>query len=283
MGGAASINFDASSTRRNFLRSISEVIAAEFNTLDQKLNKEDQDGIREHFFEMLLEKERQIIQKYENHLLNAVSETEIYSEGVKIKNSKVLKKFSNTFLICCDGSQFGDAAYKSAMHLRKPIDHVILYHSYTSSQNTMTPAYKMNEVKLKYESQLIGSLTTDKYSLCFQERPEEMSKLDALTNLSRDILNHTLSGKNIPNMGSHEPDFIILGYSGRRSEIENAKVMGSATDIALRKIHIPCIIAKTVCPKDSKVYVACITNNERCRTALKILFTLVTGGTCILH
>ena len=229
--------------------------------------------MKEHFYSFLIEKERELIEKHEADVKKK------FSASVLSAFSKLKKKTSNTFVVAVDGSKFADNAFNTMMSLRKNNDNVIVYHSYEKSDAELPPEYHCETIKLKYETALVGTLPVDHFYLSFLERPAGVSKREAFDALTTSFQVKFLSEKTALYFGRHSPDFLVVGFSGRRSEGTNSTFMGSGTDLALRNSVLPCIVVKGTCPSlhEPKSFVVAVNSSEICKQGIKVIYTLLKG------
>jgi nucleotide-binding universal stress UspA family protein len=209
-----------------------------------------------------------------------------YARQVSLTNANLMKRAAKTFMVGVDGSSSADMAYQVAMTLRKKVDNIILFHTYKiDEENTevLPYQYRPKVVRTKYESLLVSSLPSHNYFLGFHSRPDDKTAKQAIT----EIIDKTSSGVMSPavrlTIGNNAPDFLCIGFSGRKSEMENRAFMGSKADLALRTVHIPIIICKRPIPltsskgdpKVGRSFVFAVALTETSRKGLDILMTIL--------
>lgn len=82
---------------------------------------------------------------------------------------------------------------------------------------------------------------------------------------------------NFSPLSHHVPDFLVIGYHGRKSEERagNKIIMGSSANHLIREVHMPCIIVKKVCTAEKRTYVMAVDRSNRAKEGLSLLLTLV--------
>lgn len=200
----------------------------------------------------------------------------------------IITKGSHTFLCCVDGSQNADLAYRLCLSLMNKYDSICIFHAFCESHfSIIDPQYLPKEIRKKYESDLLNDacLPATHYSFHFEERYTR-SALRVLTDL---IDHHTDKDKVfVLPPAAKSPDFVVLGYAGhdndenRVSDKGTRKIypmsLGSTADMALRSVHLPCIIAKKNCPKEGpRVFVLAVNFSDYSKRGLDILLRLVSS------
>lgn len=179
-----------------------------------------------------------------------------------------------TYLCCLDGSDTADIAFKTMMHLRRKIDNVVLFHAFCSNkEKTLPAAYRSNFIRERYESQLIPVLPSNKYCFLWEERIDNLTAFDILNN----ILQLYQDENNSPLLPTARlPDFIVLGFTGRKGPKEISTTMGNTVKLILNKIPISCIICKTI-PSNplSHKYIYAINHSESCKSGYHNLMKLI--------
>jgi nucleotide-binding universal stress UspA family protein len=218
--------------------------------------------------------------------VRAASESEArFARQVSISNANLMRRAAKTFMIGIDGSNSSDMAYNVAMSLRKKVDNVVLFHTYKESEENgeeLPYQYRPKVIRTKYEALLVSSLPAHNYFLAFHTRPDDKSAKQSIV----EVIDKTSTGKMTPavrlTIGNNAPDFLCIGFSGRKSEMENREFMGSKADLALRTVHIPVIVCKRpIAPnspkpgKTGRSFVYAVALTETSRKGLDILLTLL--------
>jgi nucleotide-binding universal stress UspA family protein len=223
-----------------------------------------------------------------------------YSEGEELKKGstdeitdfiekvngivhRMIKKPGLRYLVCVDGSDGGDLAYRAVKHLfDERQDHIVMYHAYkTAIQNQpshVLPLYRPENVRRKYESQLIGDFVDESmWEIVMDERGENESALDTLVK-HVDRYSYAWNTKPSPEYYDYYhnvPDFVLLGYVGRKGVKTSPTVLGSTADLALRKLHVPCIIAKATVSSGPLSFIYCVNASEKSRIGFNIFLQLI--------
>lgn len=160
-----------------------------------------------------------------------------------------------TYLCCIDGSDTADLAYKTMIHLRRKFDQIILFHAYSlEKEKTRPPSYRSHYIRERYESQLISLMPSSRYHFLWIERINNMTAFDVLSKCV-EISQSPAQQESTDLEKEHNqlifptpqlPDFIFLGYTGRKGPKEQSSTMGNTVKSILNKIPISCIIVKSV-------------------------------------
>lgn len=187
--------------------------------------------------------------------------------------SFMLKSKASTFLCCVDGSDASDSAFKTTMHLRKKYDHICLFHAYSKEKSAnLSPLYQPDSIRQRYESQLISACKRPYFSMHFEERYDR-SALKVLQDLIA-LYSSTFSRDILPTL--NRPDFIVIGYCGRKGPKQKPRVLGSTTDLALRSLPVPLIVVKRQSfASGPRQFVFAANFTEESKKGLDILLTLV--------
>lgn len=126
--------------------------------------------------------------------------------------NRVMGKKDHNYLVCVDGSDTADQAFKTTCHLLKKNTKISMFHAFKNSElKNLPPMYTPDYIRNKYESQLISRLPESCYSFNWEERGSSESVLEALqTYISR--LPYDMNYKSDLDL----PDFVVLGYVGRK-------------------------------------------------------------------
>lgn len=88
------------------------------------------------------------------------------------------------------------------------------------------PSWRANQLESKYECELIGSIPSKLFSMCWAPRAGKPVL---------DVLNKVVSPYNKDSVKlSSMPDFIVMGHHGRKGPKAMNTSLGSTTDQALR-------------------------------------------------
>jgi hypothetical protein len=233
---------------------------------------------------------------------------QILQNKMKLSAKINLTKRALKFICCVDGSEGSDLAFKTMIRLWKRHDHVILFHAYDESKQQDLPSlYRANNVKLRYDGQLVERGIPLNQILFQFETKGKYNTFSVLRNYlmmcrysweTSQLINPMSRMTMIP------PDFVLIGYNGRRgkktttpSSQENERkeeteemffTMGSTTNITFRSLHLPCIICKRQIPYATSiaktenrtfsrplVYIMAIDDTTHSKNGLEILLQLI--------
>jgi hypothetical protein len=172
---------------------------------------------------------------------------------------------SHNFLCCVDGSEQAFGAFLTMLSIRRKYDNVTVFHAYKDDQQIFPVEYRSEEIKLKYEVELVGRLPTRRYMMLWLERNPGQRVIDCLKSCLTKFKHEK----------SYEPDFIFLGGVGLKGVKPVPTVLGYNTDLALRTLHVPCIIVKTPCVTPTKKWLMAVDGSDYSNRGLDILLQLV--------
>lgn len=267
MGTAASVH--PHFTHKEALREdIVELFAEQFELL--RSQDIERDELKDTFRAALLRKEAELFPEVE---------AKEDAHGVLLRSPSVFTaKTCHTFMVSVDGSEAADCAFKCALHLRRKNDNLVLFHTYKpgAKMESLPPSYRCEGVRLRYQTALEETIPASNYHLCFVERTATETVRGVLTDMVKLCRDPNPSPKTISLFGRHVPDYLVIGFSGRKNEMENCRsFMGSSTDMALRTVPIPIIIAKRECPRENKTYTYAVDGKSKSKEGLDVLLTLV--------
>mmetsp|Transcript_3585 Transcript_3585/g.3543 ORF Transcript_3585/g.3543 Transcript_3585/m.3543 type:complete len:340 (+) Transcript_3585:80-1099(+) len=178
-------------------------------------------------------------------------------------------KGSRTFVCAVDGSEGSNLAFRMMMDMRKRLDHVCLFHTYSLEKEKILPqCFRKDELRSYYENELIHTyhLPVGKFSFDWTDR-----KGHTVNQILVELLNEYKGIRNPMTPTRQIPDFFFCGFSGRKKspsfhelnsnnddgkdekESKESKegkesydtiCLGSTAEFASRNVHIPVIIAK---------------------------------------
>jgi len=312
MGAGSSVGKSDEIVHQSYHRKMSKVLAEEFRVLQAEQEKKEGEGfsgvaLEARFEALLRNKEREIREEVIRQVTNDFGVSQkIRTNVAEIQASTPFKRMTEatiqnlrmrnqySFLVGVDGSAAGDLAFQVAMGLRKRIDELVIFHNYNpdeEAQKALPADYKKAFIESKYEAQCAGSLPASCYQLYFRERDVDQAPKECLLQLIAEYEERasntalSMSSKGVRDdpffylPSVKIPDFFVLGWTGKRSRQAKGEfaVMGSVTDIALRQVHMPCIVAKQP-PKpkgESNVFAFCVDETEKSKDGLCIMLTLV--------
>jgi hypothetical protein len=250
----------------------------------------DDEDIKHEFLRGLRDKESSIISRVAHSEMNAETfshpddgeREKSFAERCNRSAQSVASRKGINFLCCVDGSEAADIAFQLCMCLRRKHDTVEVFHAYQETKhNDLQPHYLPEAIRNKYDHQLRALMSSEQFSFHFEERYSRT----ALRTL-QDFLDHCSDSTNpylLP-VGHKTADFVILGHAGRK-RVHGGRhggsetSLGSTAELALRSIHVPCIIAKRNCPHPTstvpKVFVLTVNFSECSKRGLDMLLPLV--------
>lgn len=291
MGNGASILSAVVAEHPEMLAKYREEVAVHFteeHTRLKSLGLSD-DEIKNEFIQGLRDKESAIISRVAESELKSkkspesdVEREEFFATRCSRTAQTVATRNGINFLCCIDGSEAAELAFKLCMNLHRKHDNVEIFHAYKESKHdSLQPEYLPGAIRSKYDHELRSQMSSQHFSFHMEERYSR----SALRTL-QDFLDHCNDSSNpylLPE-GHRVPDFVILGHAGRK-KIHGGRhggsetSMGSTAELALRSIHVPCIIAKRNCPPPGsptpKTFVLAVNFSECSKRGLDILLRLV--------
>ena len=171
---------------------------------------------------------------------------------------RISTKGALRIMCCIDGSNQADAAFHSALNMRRKFDHVEVFHAYKGNlvikillvvnflklsfrcclclyhpdiPDLQPATWRYNQLRSKYETELIGHIPTSMYSMMWIDR----KGIDVNTMLHSCVdPEHFGSNARDPSPLTYPPDLIIMGKHGRKGPKEQKFAIGSTADQALR-------------------------------------------------
>lgn len=179
-----------------------------------------------------------------SELSQAYGEEDLVSESAATENvRRLIRKPGHRFMCCVDGSEASEMAYKLVKHMMKPSDTLTMFHAHFTDPHAISE-YSADDIRRKYEKQLIGDISPSKrWSLEWCKRAKGETVFSAVQSyLERET--------------SKPPDFLVFGQTGRKGiKQAHPTSLGSNADLAVRSLHIPCIIAKRHLHSEPRSYI----------------------------
>uniref|UniRef100_A0A7S1ULI9 UspA domain-containing protein n=1 Tax=Phaeomonas parva TaxID=124430 RepID=A0A7S1ULI9_9STRA len=142
------------------------------------------------------------------------------------------------YMVFVDGSDGAHRAFETAMGMRKSGDFVSIVHIDTDKPD-MPAHFTSSAVKEKYELICAGTMPKSRYVIKLVQKPSNLS--------TKNFICRWVNKED----QTQRPDFVVSGITGRKGEKEDPHVLGSVTDLGLRRIWTPCVVAKTPEPQDA--------------------------------
>jgi hypothetical protein len=163
------------------------------------------------------------------------------------------KKGSRTLVCAVDGSDGSNLAFRLMMSMRKRLDRVCIFHTYSLDKEMLLPPhFRKDELRSYYENELIRTyqMPVGKFSFDWVDR-----KGHSVNEILVDLLDEYKGIRNPMTPTRQAPDYFFCGFSGRKrssSFHEDGKegvavdphILGSTANFASRNINVPVIISK---------------------------------------
>eukprot|EP01041_Mallomonas_annulata_P003541 gene3541-7043_t len=298
---------------------VATLLADEFDRL--KHSNLSQHEIREKFLHTLRANEENIsrkigaIEKSPEPVLKILHEEHEFRELCMSSVKKIHLKNANTWMCAVDGSKSSEIAFQTVLSMRRRVDHVCLFHSFSTHDDELNDEQRQESVRQKFEPQLLAHLPVNRFSFYWQDRKESLH--EAITDLVAEYKT-ALYTHNLNSPMRILPDFFVLGYSGENKSglyectsspetttstssttATGTSLQVATTDISssssnpqhhhqpqhhyndhyyatiLRSIPFPIIIAKTECPVGARSYILAVDDSEASKRGLDTLLTML--------
>ena len=284
MGNGASLLKAVVAEHPELLGKYREEVAVHFTeqfTRLQALGLSDEE-IKQEFIQSLRDGESDIfarVAESESKEQNEVSSSTTGHAGRSVQSVAV--RFGINYMCCVDGSDASELAFRVCMCLRKKHDNVEIFHAFKEKKHdSLLPEYLPEAIRSRYDDLLEDSSISSKHhSFHFEERYTRSA-----CRAMQDYLEHYEDQTSSHLLPQHRmaPDFVVLGHAGRH-KVAGGKhgggetSLGSTADLALRSVHVPCIIAKRCCPHpgSTKVFMLTVNFSECSKRGLDVLLRLV--------
>lgn len=186
---------------------------------------------------------------------------------------KITKKSANLFVCCTDGSEGASVALSVALNLRNKHDGLCIFHAFQEVKNPELPEeYLPNSIRQACDAMLENKVSPDERSFHFEERYTRTA-LRTLT----DFLDHYKDDAKVALLpgGGSTPDFVVMGSTGRKGPKAQYSTLGSTVDLALRQVHVPCVIAKKPVTPGPRNFVMCVNYSTSSKKGLDVLLQIV--------
>mmetsp|Transcript_4051 Transcript_4051/g.6279 ORF Transcript_4051/g.6279 Transcript_4051/m.6279 type:complete len:393 (+) Transcript_4051:121-1299(+) len=207
----------------------------------------------------------------EEHSNDTTNEAD-FTLTCKTVADRISSKGALTFLCCVDGSDAADLAFKTVLHMRRKRDILVMFHAYCEEKvKTTLPNFKPDAIRSRYESQLIAQIPSSQYAFQWETRGNR-SVLGTLISL---LKRYKLDSQKLFLPTASCPDFVVLGYAGRKGPKSGPTTLGSTADLALRSLTVPCIIAKKPAQDGPRKYIMAVNRSPESETGLDVLMRLI--------
>jgi hypothetical protein len=171
------------------------------------------------------------------------------------------------FVVAVDGSKGSRACYEDVCSLYRAGDQITIV---TVASLKEKSHLKFEEtpkaIKEYYENRCAGLFPKDKYtvSIILKNDGEDTSKA-LLSFLDKKFTN--------------PPDFLVVGFVGRKGSKTDPTVFGSVTDMSLRSAHMPAIISKNMVTAESNHLFVCVDGSDRAHLGVLLAMRFLRKGT----
>lgn len=201
-------------------------------------------------------------------------------------------KGSRTFVCAVDGSEGSNLAFRLMMNMRKRLDRVCLFHTYSlEKEKTLPQCFCKDELRSYYENELIHTyhLPVGKFSFDWTDR-----KGQTVNQILVELLNEYKGIRNPMTPTRQTPDFFFCGFSGRKKspsfhelnenkdskdekESNDINCLGSTAEFASRNLHVPIIIAKKSIQieTEQRCFIVGVDGTELSKKGFHILLQLI--------
>jgi len=185
--------------------------------------------------------------------------------------NRMIKKSGNKFLCCVDGSDASDLAFKVLKALLKPNDTLLLFHAYRKKR-TGDLEFDPVDIRRKYTQHLTTSVRPpSRFEFEWVQRKNFETVLHAL---QQHLNTYEYSWEALRDRTP--PDFVIMGQNGRKGiKTKNPTALGTNSDLALRTVHVPCIIAKKFVTTGPRKFVYFVNGSLSSKLGFEILNQMV--------
>jgi hypothetical protein len=235
--------------------------------------------VKEEFTRSLVTKESSLLQKVamaqsiDQIALNDEERNARFAQDCHKAVRKITKKSAYLFVICTDGSDGANAALSVTLNLRNKHDGLCVFHAYQASKNSELPEqYHPSSIRSSCEAMLDDKIAQEELCFHFEERYSRTA-LRTLT----DFLDHYRDDTKAALLpgGGAAPDFVVMGSTGRKGIKDQYSTLGSTVDLALRQVHVPCVIAKKPVAPGPRSFVMCVNFSDCSKKGLDILLQIV--------
>mmetsp|Transcript_3619 Transcript_3619/g.5618 ORF Transcript_3619/g.5618 Transcript_3619/m.5618 type:complete len:399 (-) Transcript_3619:280-1476(-) len=205
------------------------------------------------------------------------SEDERFLKDCKHAVNSISSKGGISFLCCVDGSPPSDQAYNLCLALMRRHDYLCVFHAFADNEQEEADTLKarIQRQVLDLDSSPVANLSSSQVALHFEDRYSR-TPLRVL----QDLLGHcrhrhhdhggyghgSVECDHLMSPGYRPPDFVVLGHAGVGAGSDGAfpTSLGSTSELALRSVHVPCIVAKQSCPVQGPRRFAMAVNFSEC-------------------
>ena len=196
------------------------------------------------------------------------------------------RKGSRTLMCAVDGSVGSECAFRAMMSMRRKLDHVCIFHTYSTEKDASCPSkFRNDEIREYYLQELTGTynLPTTKFSFLWENRKGRI-----VSEVIRDMLEGYKGIRNPMSPTQQPPDIFICGFAGRRRSYDEGDAnpldiivsgIGRTADFAVRNLFMPTIVVKfsASLEQTKRCIVVAVDGGEGSRKAYELAVSLLTG------
>jgi nucleotide-binding universal stress UspA family protein len=192
------------------------------------------------------------------------------------------KKCSRTLVCAVDGSEGSNLAFHMMMAMKKRLDTVCLFHTYSLEKESSLPThFRKDELRSYYENELLRTyqVPVGKFSFDWVDR-----RGHSVNEILVELLNEYKGIRNPMTPTRQAPNFFFCGYSGRKksgsfhdSTEDEGNGLGSTANFASRNLHVPVVISKKALsdPNNPRCFVVGVDGTPLSKRGFHLLLQLV--------
>lgn len=132
-----------------------------------------------------------------------------FEEKCASRTDEIVQNGMLRFVVCVDGSDAADVAFKAVMNMRKKYDFVAAFHAVNDKRDEnefVQPNFRPSAIESRYECELVSRLPPERYAVVLANRGDYsfLQKLEHSVSRFED-------SRLITDMHSNLPDFIVFG------------------------------------------------------------------------
>jgi len=194
--------------------------------------------------------------------------------GVVVEtNKKLLATPTQTFVVLTDGSQAAHRAFEVGKTLVKDDDTLTVMHV-KSDKDYTEHEFKADTIMTRYDSELTGFLPEKRRSSLLHVKDDRTTTKSFISEWVNGLKAEPDEGAT-PRRSHRMPNFLIVGFSGRKEPTRDPTVLGQVADLSLRTVACPCVIVKRAPTPGPKTITTFVVDHERCWTAYRLLLAIM--------
>ncbi|KAH8097847.1 G-protein coupled peptide receptor [Aureococcus anophagefferens] len=194
--------------------------------------------------------------------------------GVVVEtNKKLLATPTQTFVVLTDGSQAAHRAFEVGKTLVKDDDTLTVMHV-KSDKDYTEHEFKADTIMARYDSELTGFLPEKRRSSLLHVKDDKTTTKSFISEWVNGLKAEPDEGAT-PRRSHRMPNFLIVGFSGRKEPTRDPTVLGQVADLSLRTVACPRVIVKRAPTPGPKTITTFVVDHERCWTAYRLLLAIM--------